>query len=245
MQNIGAGIIAVGDNLVVKVGRSVRMTELHNALFVREHTSIAVPAIHLAFSRGAINYMVMDRISGRCLQDDWAKFTDEERTSVLSQLRQYLDELRSLPPPCVPGPVGGGRLEGQWFTFYGKDPFESYDDLVSWMNRMLKIAHAEHVVGRFTTDGQPLVFTHQDISPRNLILDDDGKLWMIDWDLAGWYPPYFEYACIAEDIGVPGRRPPVGWRQAALEALPDRQWEAQYASLRAIQYPLTMMPNAK
>ena len=33
-----------------------------------------------------------------------------------------------------------------------------------------------------------LVFTHQDLAARNLILDDNGRLWVIDWELAGWYP---------------------------------------------------------
>ena len=28
---------------------------------------------------------------------------------------------------------------------------------------------------------------------QNIILGDDGQLWIIDWDLAGFYPIFFEY----------------------------------------------------
>ena len=37
------------------------------------------------------------------------------------------------------------------------------------------------------------VFTHQDLALRNL-LDEQDNLWLIDWELSGWYPTYFEYA---------------------------------------------------
>ncbi|RVD85661.1 uncharacterized protein DFL_003974 [Arthrobotrys flagrans] len=40
----------------------------------------------------------------------------------------------------------------------------------------------------------PLVFTHHDLAPRNMIVDPKGDLWLIDWDYAGWYPAYFDRA---------------------------------------------------
>ena len=43
---------------------------------------------------------------------------------------------------------------------------------------------------------QSLVFTHHDLAPRNLMVDTKGLLWLVDWDFAGWYPPYFEAAAM-------------------------------------------------
>jgi len=40
----------------------------------------------------------------------------------------------------------------------------------------------------------PLVFTHFDHIPRNLFLDERNKLWVIDFQLSGLYPQWFEYA---------------------------------------------------
>lgn len=28
-----------------------------------------------------------------------------------------------------------------------------------------------------------------DLNERNILLDDEGKIWLINWDLAGAYPP--------------------------------------------------------
>ena len=39
-----------------------------------------------------------------------------------------------------------------------------------------------------------LVFTHGDISPANIRLGKDGTVWLIDWERAGAYPQWFEYA---------------------------------------------------
>lgn len=39
----------------------------------------------------------------------------------------------------------------------------------------------------------PLVFTHQDLAPRNMMVDRHDKLWLVDWNLSGWFPPYLEY----------------------------------------------------
>ncbi|KAJ7635090.1 kinase-like domain-containing protein [Roridomyces roridus] len=41
-------------------------------------------------------------------------------------------------------------------------------------------------------DSYPLVLTHHDIHPHNLILDDAGTLWMVDWVGAGVYPEWWE-----------------------------------------------------
>ncbi len=47
------------------------------------------------------------------------------------------------------------------------------------------------------------VLTHQDISPRNVILDTSGQVWLMDWAFAGAYPPYSEAATLAEQAQVP------------------------------------------
>ena len=37
-------------------------------------------------------------------------------------------------------------------------------------------------------------FTHQDFVPRNVLVDERDNLWLLDWQLSGWYPIYFEDA---------------------------------------------------
>jgi aminoglycoside phosphotransferase (APT) family kinase protein len=45
-------------------------------------------------------------------------------------------------------------------------------------------------------DSAPLVLTHQDINPRNIIVGTDGRIWMLDFGWAGYYPPWFEYVAM-------------------------------------------------
>lgn len=65
-----------------------------------------------------------------------------------------------------------------------------------WFNHKLEICQhfgrASKDMLRFQFD--TVVLTHQDISPRNIILTRDGQSWLIDWAHAGAYPPVFESA---------------------------------------------------
>lgn len=47
-------------------------------------------------------------------------------------------------------------------------------------------------VGR-TLDA-PLVLTHSDMNMHNILVGDDGKIWLIDWAWSGFFPNWFEYA---------------------------------------------------
>ena len=63
-------------------------------------------------------------------------------------------------------------------------------------------------------DSEPLVLTHQDLNLRNVILSDDGRLWIIDWAWAEYYPPWFEYVAMNvqnEDERISGTSDPV-WK---------------------------------
>lgn len=37
------------------------------------------------------------------------------------------------------------------------------------------------------------VLTHGDLSPRNIIVQDNKITGLIDWEIAGWFPEYWEY----------------------------------------------------
>ncbi|MGG6498963.1 UNVERIFIED_CONTAM: phosphotransferase, partial [Bacteroidetes bacterium 56_B9] len=38
-----------------------------------------------------------------------------------------------------------------------------------------------------------IVLTHSDFHPRNIIVRDDKVVAILDWELAGFYPAYWEY----------------------------------------------------
>jgi hypothetical protein len=57
---------------------------------------------------------------------------------------------------------------------------------------------------------EPFVLTHHDLTPRNLLVCPSGRLSLLDWDLAGFYPVTFQYASmynfnIPQDGGLMAR----------------------------------------
>jgi hypothetical protein len=85
-------------------------------------------------------------------------------------------------------------------------PFPDYASLSAFHNRKLDIAKgasypdgdgntiysARHDAEPFD-DSKPLVFIHGDLSMRNIIFGRDGRIWLVDWSVSGFYPPWFEY----------------------------------------------------
>lgn len=76
------------------------------------------------------------------------------------------------------------------------------------------------------------VLVHQDISPRNIILGDSGKVWLVDWADAGAYPIAFEEAALADQRRFPE------FTKMALARIPSRPEEVK--QLLSIEYALTV-----
>ncbi|RDB18648.1 hypothetical protein Hypma_014700 [Hypsizygus marmoreus] len=197
-EAMGRKVIKISATLVAKCGASA--AEVHNMNFVRAHTDIPVPCTYLLFDTGHRSYAVMEYLDGDTLEVQWDSLEETRRTSVVEQLGGYLCQLRALEnPSSVPGPVDGGPCCGRWFGLFDAGPFATHEDLVAWLNRK-RDARRNNTHEPFTTEGYRLVFTHQDLAPRNMILDKSGRLWLLDWEFAGWYPSYFEYACVMSSV---------------------------------------------
>ncbi len=53
--------------------------------------------------------------------------------------------------------------------------------------------------GPLPDDDGTLVYSHVDLAMRNLIVGQDGQLWLIDFMMAGFYPRWFEYVNMVID----------------------------------------------
>ncbi|CAL1696665.1 unnamed protein product [Somion occarium] len=242
-------VVKISESLLVKYNQRVRKAEADMMIYVQLHTTIHVPRVILIFRQGEVTYIVMELVPGRNLQEVWDDLDTVTRQTVMAQISSYIGQMRALPRPsgaAAPGPIDGSRCRGPWFTFYDAGPFDTYSALSEWLNHKLDISlrSLEHVKPgvssrhrRFTTD-HPLVLTHQDLAPRNFMLDSDNHVWMLDWDSAGWYPLYFEYACVRHDRGGDGAPIPDGWKEALLTCL--EEYEEEYQLLLTIEWVLTV-----
>ncbi|KAH9916306.1 uncharacterized protein BXZ73DRAFT_53875 [Epithele typhae] len=191
---------------------------------VFHHTTIPVPRV-----RRTLRVMddtgrfimgmpfVMDRIPGRRLDEAWPALSFFGKLRVAYMLRSYVRQLRAIrhPRSLVPGPVAPGSLPvaPQIVAFAGVmgtsvPPFPDAAALAVWFEKH----HARSVASfpKFHTGiprepfagAAPLVLTHCDIAMRNVILGDDGRVYLIDWELSGFYPPWLEYVGWRNWIGM-------------------------------------------
>jgi aminoglycoside phosphotransferase (APT) family kinase protein len=190
--------------------------------FVRTHTTIPIPRVRRRFEdEEALSIIVMDYIPGERLDLIWPSLSLWSKLWVALTLRRYIRQLRQINS-SVPGPLGdsprwcGGLIFG---IGVGSGPFPDYASLSAFYNRKLDIAkkitypdrHGNQIpsAGPDTEpfdDSRPLVFAHQDLTMRNVILGRDGRVWLVDWGLSGFYPPWFEYVSMvyaAERDGAP------------------------------------------
>jgi hypothetical protein len=136
---------------------------------------------------------------GRQQRNGFAKLPIEVQDTVLSQLATYFAELRALPPPpgcvistCEGGPlVGELRLSEQFGDPVG--PFHTEAEFNAHLRNQGPLEDAPERIRAFHVKQYKLVFTHGDISPRNIMVKDGRVTGIIDWENAGWFPEYWEY----------------------------------------------------
>jgi aminoglycoside phosphotransferase (APT) family kinase protein len=209
--------MSTGENSVRKIGNDtfVKATwnlgaphlEASTIEFVTMHTTIPIPRVWRRFTDeegGSI--IVMDYIPGERLDHVWPLLSLWSKLWVALTLRRYIRQLRQINS-SVPGPVADSpqRCYGGLIS-EPCGPFPDYASLSAFFNRRVYIPkkiiypdrHGNEIRCAYPDpepfdDSSPLVFTHRDIRMRNIILGKDGKIWLVDWGLSGFYPRWFEY----------------------------------------------------
>jgi aminoglycoside phosphotransferase (APT) family kinase protein len=185
--------------------------EAETMKFIADNTSIPVPRVICSFKRGTKYVTVMERVQGTYL--GWALYgegcTEERREKLLKQLKIMFDEMRALPPP---GPGVSSATGGpiyNWHLDYRNPigPFENVAAFHKWLRlNDTTLPRPEHVElvedaqkvaewHKTVDDAQP-VFSHGDLHQGNILVDGDKITAIIDWETAGWLPPYWDYAQI-------------------------------------------------
>ncbi|KAJ7596585.1 kinase-like protein, partial [Mycena floridula] len=195
--------------LVVKiVHNGWYRNEVYMMEFVRKHTTIPDPQVHRVLPFGSSHCIVMDYVEGECLLAVWSKLSWWRRIQVVFSLRHYIQQLcrTPLPFPDIPDPFDGNPLHcnGGHFS-QDSGPLSTYIAMADWhdcQNHRSQVSfHIPNPTGiwrylKFDTS-MPLVLCHFDLHLRNIMLDKDNRVWLIDWAFAGAYPPWFEHSTMA------------------------------------------------
>lgn len=198
-------VYKVAADTIVKahVSDDEAITEALNLSMIKTMTAIPVPEVRevVVNAEAAVSYLVMEYLDGQTLDGCWNSITLFSKLRIAWTLHSYVAQLRRLRR-TIPGTINGTVCTGPLFTDDGAGPFESYDDLTAWFNHKLDVSQrmkkAPLDAPRFD-NSWPVVFTHQDLCPRNILLGHDGKLYVLDWHRSGFYPAWFEYAGMVSD----------------------------------------------
>ncbi|KAH9930934.1 uncharacterized protein B0H18DRAFT_1209127 [Fomitopsis serialis] len=186
---------------------------------------VRVPAFRRLVPAGddGIYYIVMERISGPTLAQAWWNLGLWGTVRAAWQLRKNL----RLPLHAVTSQTTGGAHSGRtrciWlYALRGPARHASPAVFTSYLNWWLVNCRPTVLKPRYDLVLQPAkqhVLVHQDLAPRNMILDAQGDLWLVDCGHAGFYPSFMEY------FGMEVRSPETPW-------LSERTWAAWWGHFR-------------
>ncbi|KAG6013227.1 hypothetical protein E4U54_006964 [Claviceps lovelessii] len=194
---LGRKIMYVEQRKIVQISRTQLVKgpcseqELQAMLYAASHTSVPVPRIHRIYRLRQGLFIAMDYIHGESLQHVWPRLTDAEKAQTIRQVWDSLNLLHACRPPSSLGPItaasiGGGPVR-DGALHLGECGPQDMGPFLSAADFATVVADRQCVAG-FALEPAEVAFVHADICPRNIIRGYDGKLWLIDWEFAGWWP---------------------------------------------------------
>ena len=198
------GIVLLSNQYLAKSYDSTSAADAIDAVKLAHRLGIRVPRFVRLIRYEDMVFTIMERIEGHTLEDAWPSLGWCTSYHLALQLRQFILNMRSVTSTTA-GSLATGDCRSFWLDDFFRLPagaapkdisafLSFWIDFISIRQELKKGSH--HLPLREPSGLQPnkLVFTHHDLAPRNVMLDTLGQMWLLDWDFAGFYPPYFEYA---------------------------------------------------
>jgi hypothetical protein len=239
-------VARVHDAAVLKFGRGVRPSEGENMRLVRQSTTILLPAVIDTWRSDVQDddvpegYLLMEYIEGTVVENIWSTLDAPTKLSIHHQVYDGIQQLQAIQL-TQPGPVGGDACRAFLFTAYGAGPFMSTEDMENWFDERLLVCkgfkQAPPNQPSFSGTFKPLVMCHLDLFARNLLLDKQQRVWILDWSFAGGYPPWFEWVTL-KYYGDPS------YTQGLLALMGDKYTD-EVKNIRAIWYAISIAAYAK
>jgi aminoglycoside phosphotransferase (APT) family kinase protein len=202
-------LIKVSPTIIVKIRPFLpqdETTEYTSMKYLEDH----LPELPIPRTYGLIHirktaYLFMSYTPDPSLENLWPKLDHMQKTSVQEQLQDILSKLRQLQPKIKDRPLGGlsgeGCVDTRGTTRYSQKPVMNAAGFTDFL--FTHDGNADPIYVRFlrkflpSDDITPIVFTHGDLRPANILarLQSDGSCLItsiIDWENSGFYPDYFE-----------------------------------------------------
>lgn len=225
-------IVDLPFGLILKISSPGGAKEADIIRFVQRHTSIPTPRVIASDDGYGDRFLLMKRAEGKNLEVVWPTLEPAQRRRIVKQLRSYISQLRSLQSPHGPAvcSLNGAPLTDSRIT--GRGPVGPFPNEDAFNERLIETtatyderATLPEFRSRLRTD-HAIVFTHGDIAPRNILVDGDTIVALLDWEQAGWYPEHWEFV---KAIWCPPSPKSSGdlWLEA-VEELFDENYESEW-----------------
>ncbi|KAF9479750.1 kinase-like protein [Pholiota conissans] len=186
------------DGRYVKVSSSRHGGGLEEARvmhFIRIHTDIPVPRVHMVFERAGDFYNVMDHIPGDRLSRIYGS-SAEDLQNIARQLAEIIQQIKSLsiPQQSVIGSWNARPFQNTWFkplpwhqNVAPSSVFSTVTEFNDYWIRRSKLRVSSSFV-----DNTKIVLSHGDLNGANIIVRNGEIAAILDWDTFGWYPEFWE-----------------------------------------------------
>jgi serine/threonine protein kinase len=149
--------------------------------------------------------ILMQKVKGRTLESAWPSLSSIQKRDMCLQLKKLLRRLQLLSRPrnqCIGTCVESSAERGcsvvldPHLTCYRK--VAECNDETAFNEFLIHEAGEsrpppDHRSQLDSLQSHQIVFTHGDISPSNIIVEQSRIVGLIDWEFSGWYPEYWEY----------------------------------------------------
>lgn len=206
--------VRIGRGLIAKFGALVDPVEGENMNFVRQNApAVRVPKVYAIYQREVtphtpITYIIMEEVQGLPLDDLWDELDTWQKKDVCNQLRDAFVALRAAPGLGYFGSVdktkprddilwadvpitreGGASDKEEDFVQAVIDKYTIY----CGNSEPYKTDYYRRVLPAALKGTGESIFTHNDLRRKNILVDEEGRIAILGWASAGFYPSYWDY----------------------------------------------------
>ena len=188
-------------NLFLKSGhRGSSQNEVMSLILVAMHTSIPSPKVldYVSTNSGE-SYLLMTGVPGEQVGRLFDDMTPEQHQQFIFDLQNCIKELRQITNPhnfLICNALGGACNDIRLLCGGNPGPFSSEAAFNDFLLDISQVSHRTEgfadVISRLRSTKHMVYFTHADLGPTNILVNNGRLSGIVDWEMAGWYPEYWE-----------------------------------------------------
>jgi thiamine kinase-like enzyme len=166
-------------------------------IYVEKNTNIPVPKVYDFGENDNGYYILMEKIDGEPLENTWNKLNSNDKEKIKKQLKEYINEMRDHYFLYI-----GSINNNPFYELFIHDdlvgPFENNSELnIFRINNLSIDKKEEEDFKKYLNNNKDFktkyILSHNDLGPYNIMVKNNKITGILDWELAGSYPEYWEY----------------------------------------------------